>query len=50
MYLYVAWDDDTVVDIKCPPVLSSLEKLWMCEEQLKEIDMSMGTPTHSYFY
>jgi hypothetical protein len=36
------WDDDTVVDIKCAPVLSSLEKLWMCEEQLKDIDMSMG--------
>eukprot|EP01031_Cornospumella_fuschlensis_P026976 gene26976-32591_t len=41
-YIPMAWDDDTVVDIKCPPVLSSLEKLWMCEEQLKEIDMSMG--------
>lgn len=41
-FIPTSWDDDLVVDIKCPPVLSSLEKLWMCEEQLKEIDMSMG--------
>jgi hypothetical protein len=41
-FIPTSWDDDTVVDIKCPPVLSSLEKLWMCEEQLKDIDMSMG--------
>lgn len=41
-YIPVSWDDDIVVDIKCQPVLNSLEKLWMCEEQLKDIDMSMG--------
>ena len=41
-YIPVSWDDDVVVDIKCQPVLNSLEKLWMCEEQLKDIDMSMG--------
>lgn len=36
------WDDDVVVDMKCQPVLNSLEKLWMCEEQLKEIDNAMS--------
>lgn len=41
-YTPVQWDDDVVVEIKCVPVLNSLEKLWMCEEQLKEIDMTMG--------
>lgn len=41
-FIPTSWDDDTVVDIKCTPVLTSLEKLWMCEEQLKDIDMSMG--------
>lgn len=41
-YVPTSWDDDLVVDLKCQPVLNSLERLWMCEEQLKEIDMSMG--------
>ena len=41
-YVPLSWDDDIVVDIKCNPVLSSLEKLWMCEEQLKDIDAGMG--------
>lgn len=41
-YVPLGWDDDIVVDIKCHPVLSSLEKLWMCEEQLKDIDSGMG--------
>ncbi len=41
-FIPINWDDDIVVDIKCQPVLNSLEKLWMCEEQLKDIDMSMG--------
>lgn len=37
-YVPTSWDDDVVVDIKCQPVLNSLERLWMAEEQLKEID------------
>jgi hypothetical protein len=37
-YVPLSWDDEVVVDVKCHPVLSSLEKLWMCEEQLKDID------------
>lgn len=41
-FIPTSWDDNTVVDVKCTTVLSSLEKLWMCEEQLKDIDMSMG--------
>jgi hypothetical protein len=41
-YIPTTWDDDLVVDVKCPPILSSLEKLWMGEEQIKDIDMSMG--------
>jgi hypothetical protein len=41
-YVPLSWDDDTVVDIKCQPVLNSLEKLWMCEEQLKDIDSGNG--------
>ncbi len=40
-YVPTAWDDDIVVDIKCQPVLNSLERLWMCEEQLKELDANM---------
>mmetsp|Transcript_21985 Transcript_21985/g.36827 ORF Transcript_21985/g.36827 Transcript_21985/m.36827 type:complete len:371 (+) Transcript_21985:73-1185(+) len=41
-YVPLSWDDDLVVDIKCQPVLNSLEKLWMCEEQLRDIDSGMG--------
>lgn len=41
-YIPTTWDDEVVVDISCQPVLNSLEKLWMCEEQIKDIDMSMG--------
>jgi hypothetical protein len=41
-YIPTSWDDDIVVDIKSQPVLNSLERLWMCEEQLKELDANMG--------
>lgn len=41
-YVPTVWDDDLVVDIRCPPILNSLEKLWMCEEQVKDIDLGMG--------
>jgi septal ring factor EnvC (AmiA/AmiB activator) len=41
-YIPTSWDDDIVVDIKCPPVLNSLERLWMCEEQLKELDANLN--------
>jgi septal ring factor EnvC (AmiA/AmiB activator) len=41
-YIPASWDDDIVVDMKCQPVLSSLERLWMCEEQLKELDASLS--------
>lgn len=44
-YVPTTWDDDTIVEIKCQPVLTSLEKLWMSEEQLKDIDSSMGAAT-----
>jgi hypothetical protein len=37
-YIPTSWDDDVVVDIKCQPVLNSLERLWMAEEQLKELE------------
>lgn len=40
-FVPTTWDDDIVVDITCQPVLNSLEKLWMSEEQLKEMDESM---------
>lgn len=39
-YIPRCWDDDVVVDIKCQPVLNSLERLWMAEEQLKELESS----------
>ena len=41
-YIPVVWDDDIVVDIKSPAVLNSLEKLWMAEEQLKELDAAQN--------
>jgi hypothetical protein len=41
-YIPVVWDDDIIVDIKCQPVLNSLERLWMSEEQLKDIDLTTG--------
>lgn len=41
-FIPVVWDDDIVVDIKSPAVLNSLEKLWMAEEQLKELDSSQN--------
>lgn len=41
-FIPVVWDDDIVVDIKSPAVLNSLEKLWMAEEQLKELDASQN--------
>lgn len=44
-YIPTSWDDDIVVDIKCQPVLSSLEKLWIAEEQLKDMDNSLAAAT-----
>lgn len=41
-YIPTAWDDDLIVDIKCQPVLNSLERLWMSEEQLKDVDLTAG--------
>lgn len=41
-YVPTVWDDDLIVDIKCQPVLNSLERLWMSEEQLKDVDLSAG--------
>jgi hypothetical protein len=40
-YIPTTWDDDVVVDITCQPVLNSLEKLWMAEEQVRETQESM---------
>lgn len=42
-YIPTGWDDDVIVDIKCHPVLNSLEKLWMCEEQIREMDHAIGS-------
>ncbi len=41
-YIPLVWDDDIVVDIKSQGVLNSLEKLWMSEEQLKELDSTQN--------
>eukprot|EP01035_Chromulina_nebulosa_P023129 gene23129-29968_t len=36
-YVPLMWSDDIVVDITCQPVLNSLERLWIAEEQLKDL-------------
>jgi DNA-directed RNA polymerase sigma subunit (sigma70/sigma32) len=41
-YVPIVWDDDIVVDIKSQGVLNALEKLWMSEEQLKELDSTQN--------
>ena len=41
-YIPLTWNDDVVVGIKCQPVLNSLEKLWMSEEQIKELGVEVS--------
>ncbi len=41
-YVPIVWDDDIVVDIKSQGVLNALEKLWISEEQLKELDSTQN--------
>ena len=36
-YVPVSWDDDLAKSIKCDPVLASLEKQWITEDELKSI-------------
>jgi DNA repair exonuclease SbcCD ATPase subunit len=42
-YIPISWDEEIVLDMKCPPVVNALEKLWMSEEQLKELDSAVGS-------
>jgi chromosome segregation ATPase len=35
-YIPTSWDDDIFSEISCQPVLNSLEKQWLSEEQLKQ--------------
>ena len=37
-YIPLQWEEDLVVDITCQPVMSALEKLWMAEEHLRELE------------
>jgi len=39
-YVPTTWDDDIIAELRCPPVVSALEKTWMAEEQLRTMGES----------
>lgn len=39
-YVPSTWDDDIIAELKCPPVISALEKTWLAEEQLRTMGES----------
>ena len=42
-YVPLEWDDDIMSGLSTPAVVSSLEKQWMAEEQLRAIGELIGS-------